>query len=164
MKKDINLWYNETRGGRMKQDNSIIEKEYLTKEEVLEKNKTLLKQHTMPIDENTEYISGCLGNKEDVKKANFPGVYVIIENNHVIYIGSALPNGRTIKVRFSEHLHGHPSHTKIIPCLIETRGISKEEAKRLIRTFEFIAFKYISLEYSLINNTPGLINSSGNYK
>lgn len=138
-------------------------KEYLTKEEFLEKYQNLLDQYTIPIDENNKYISGCLGNIEDRKKADFTGIYVIIENNIVIYIGSALPNSRTIKKRFSEHLGGNPTHTCIIPYLIKTRGITKEEAKELIKTFDFLAFKYSSLEYMLINETPGIINSSGKY-
>ncbi len=139
-------------------------KEYLTKKEFLEKYKDILDYYTIPIDENNKYISGCIGNIKDRKKTNFTGIYVIIENNIVIYIGSALPNSRTIEKRFSEHLGGHPSHTCIIPYLIKTRGLTKQEAKELIKTFEFLAFKYSSLEYMLINETPGIINSSGKYK
>lgn len=148
----------------MKVKEQIVNENCLTKEEFLEKYKDLLEQYTIPIDENNKFIYGHLGNAEDRKKANFTGIYVILENNKVIYIGSALPPSRTIEVRFREHLFGHYTNTKIVSHLMKTRNLNNEQAKALIRTFDFLAFKYSSLEYLLIKDTPGIINSSGKPK
>ena len=141
---------------------SGIDEARLTKKEFLEKNRHLLEQYTMPIDEDKGFISGCLGSDDDKNQADFPGIYAILEDNKVFYIGSSL--GRKIKIRFGEHLRGDETNTGIVKYLMDTKGINKDEAKNLLRTFEFMAFKNLSLEYLLINNTPGVINKSCNHR
>lgn len=136
----------------------------VTKEEFLKKNEKILKKYTILIGKE-QYIEGKLGNKEDLNKLDFRGIYVILENDKVLYIGSALPVTRTIKERLKEHLDGHKSHSCIIPYLMKSRNIKyKDKAKKLLESFDFMAFKYISLEYQLISETEGIINKSGKRK
>lgn len=133
----------------------------LTKEEFLEQNKDFLEKYTELIN-GEKFVSGSLGNDDDKKKIDFPGIYAILEDNKVFYIGSSF--GRRIKKRLGEHLDGDETHTSIAKYLMETRNIDKAKAKELLKTFDFIAFQCKSLEYQLINNTPGLINKSCNHK
>ena len=141
----------------------VIEDLQLTREEFFKKNKGIIDKYAIPIDKANLFMSGCVGNDDDCDKLNFGGVYVLLENNKVFYIGSALPNGRTIKDRYKEHKYGHYTNSKIVRYLMNTRNLDINEARNLVKTFDFIAFKYKSFEYELINETPGLINHSGNY-
>ena len=123
----------------------------------MKKNEKLLRKYA----DFPNRVEWCLENDEDLKKLNFRGVYVILEKDKVIYIGSALPVTRTIKVRLKEHLGGNKTHSSIVEYLKSSRNINDEEAKKLLKTFNFIAFEYISLEYQLISETDGIINKSG---
>lgn len=140
----------------------MIFESQLTKEEFLETKKDIIISHAIPIDKNTFFVEGCVGDMEDCKKANFTGVYALLKDNKVFYIGSSLAIGRTIGLdRFREHKTGHPSNSCVVSALMKDYGLTKGEAKALLNNARFIAFKFESLEFLLMQGTPGLINSAG---
>ena len=147
----------------MKDVNLLKKNQKISKQEFLRKNSKIIKKYVDFIDGKTWKIEGCIGNEDDLNKLTFRGIYVILEKGYVIYIGSALPRKRNIKIRLKEHIGGNDTHTCIIPYLKKSRGMNFTEAQELFKTFEFIAFKYTSLEYQLIDNTSGIINKAGKY-
>ena len=151
----------------MKKDN-LLNNERMTIDEFLKKNQEVLDEYTEPLDNGKPYYQGKLGNKDDLEAVKFRGIYVIIEDNNVLYIGSALPQTRTIKVRLQEHINGNSTHTSIVTYLSKRYNtndaeLAKTKALDLIKTFDFLAFKYTSLEYKLIEETKGIINKKGKY-
>lgn len=82
---------------------------------------------------NRKRVKGYL-KREDIKKADFNGVYLVLnENDEVVYIGSAYTNRFTIKNRLNIHLNGDKSNATIVNYLIKTEGISREDAKKKIQ-------------------------------
>ena len=147
----------------MKEVNLLLEHQKVSKHEFLHKNSEIIKKYIDLVEDNDWKIEGCIGNEDDLDKLNFRGIYVILEKGYVIYIGSALPRKRTIKIRLKEHIGGNHTHTCIIPYLMASRGLDFKKAQELFKTFDFIAFKYTSLEYHLSDNTSGIINKAGKY-
>ncbi|WP_288519989.1 GIY-YIG nuclease family protein [uncultured Brachyspira sp.] len=110
---------------------------------------------------NRKRVKGDL-NRADIKKADFNGVYLVLnENDEVVYIGSAYTNRFTIKNRLNIHLNGDESNATIVNYLIKTEGISRKDAKKKILEYKFVAYEYDSIEYKLIENVDGLYNSKG---
>lgn len=110
---------------------------------------------------NRKRVKGYL-NREDIKKADFNGVYVVLnENDEVVYIGSAYTNRFTIKNRLNIHLNGDESNATIVNYLIKKEKISRENAKKKILEYKFVAYEFDSIEYKLIENVDGLYNSKG---
>lgn len=110
---------------------------------------------------NRKRVEGYL-KREDIKKADFNGVYLVLnENDEVVYIGSAYTNRFTIKNRLNIHLNGDKSNATIVNYLIKTEGISRKDAKKKILEYKFVAYEYDSIEYKLIENVDGLYNSKG---
>ena len=147
----------------MKEINLLMEHHKVSKQEFLQKNGDIIKKYVDSLEGEDWKIEGCIGNIDDLNKLTFRGIYVILEKGYVIYIGSALPRKRTIQIRLKEHIGGNHTHTCIIPYLMTSRGLSFKKAQELFKTFDFIAFKYTSLEYLLIDNTSGIINKAGKY-
>ena len=116
-----------------------------------------------------EYIEKCKVkvtgylNRNDIKKANFNGVYVILnEYDEIVYIGSAYTNRFTIMNRLNIHLNGHESNATIVNYLIKNEKISREAAKqKILEHYKFIAYECYSMEYKLIENVDGLYNAKG---
>ena len=119
-----------------------------------------------------EYIEKCKTkvkgnlNREDIKKADFNGVYVVLnENDEVVYIGSAYTNRFTIKNRLTIHLNGDKSNATIVNYLIKMDDrkiddrVKREDAKKKILEYKFVAYEFDSIEYKLIENVDGLYNS-----
>ena len=107
-------------------------------------------------------FKGCLNRADDIKKADFNGVYVVLnENDEVVYIGSAYTNRFTIKNRLTIHLNGDKSNATIVNYLIKKEKISRENAKKKILEYKFVAYEFDSIEYKLIENVDGLYNSKG---
>ena len=108
-------------------------------------------------------FKGCLNRADDIKKADFNGVYVVLnENDEVVYIGSAYTNRFTIKNRLNIHLNGDKSNATIVNYLIKTEGIFRKDAKKKnSEHYKFVAYEYDSIEYKLIENVDGLYNSKG---
>lgn len=78
---------------------------------------------------NRKRVKGYL-KREDIKKADFNGVYLVLnENDEVVYIGSAYTNRFTIKNRLNIHLNGDKSNATIVNYLIKKEGISRKDAK-----------------------------------
>lgn len=73
-------------------------------------------------------FKGCLNRADDIKKADFNGVYVVLnENDEVVYIGSAYTNRFTIKNRLTIHLNGDKSNATYSKLLNKKReNISRE--------------------------------------
>lgn len=117
----------------------------------------------------SEYLKKCKPgvegdlNKNDIKKANFNGVYVILnENDEIVYIGSAYTNRFTIMNRLNIHLNGHESNATIVNYLRKKEEISQEDAKKkILEHYKFIAYECDSIEYKLIENVDGLYNKKG---
>ena len=111
---------------------------------------------------NRKRVKGYL-KREDIKKADFNGVYLVLnENDEVVYIGSAYTNRFTIKNRLNIHLNGDKSNATIVNYLIKKEGISRKDAKKKISEhYKFVAYEYYSIEYKLIENVDGLYNSKG---
>lgn len=76
---------------------------------------------------NRKRVKGYL-KIEDIKKADFNGVYVVLnENDEVVYIGSAYTNRFTIKNRLTIHLNGDKSNATYSKLLNKKReNISRE--------------------------------------
>ena len=118
---------------------------------------------------NYEYLEKCSTkvkgnlNREDIKKADFNGIYVILnENDEIVYIGSAYTNKFTIMNRLNIHLNGHESNATIVNYLVKNENISREDAKEKIsKQYKFIAYECYSIEYKLIENVDGLYNRRG---
>ena len=119
-----------------------------------------------------EYLEKCKRkvkgdlNREDIKKADFNGVYVVLnENDEVVYIGSAYTNRFTIKNRLTIHLNGDKSNATIVNYLIKMDDrkiddrVKREDAKKKILEYKFVAYEFDSIEYKLIENVDGLYNS-----
>ena len=147
----------------MKDVNLLFEDKKVSKKEFLRKNGKIIKKYIDYSEGEDWKIEGCIGNIDDLNKLTFRGIYVLLEKGYVIYIGSALPRKRTIKIRINEHIGGNHTHTRIIPYLMMSRNLDFKSAQALFKTFDFIAFKYTSLEYQLIDNTSGIINKAGKY-
>lgn len=113
--------------------------------------------------EKCKKVEGYLKNENDINKANFNGVYIVLdEKNEIVYIGSAYTNKFTIMNRLKIHLNGHESNATIVNYLTNNTGLNREEAKKKIREqYRFIAYKCDSIEYKLIENVDGLYNSKG---
>lgn len=84
-----------------------------------------------------EYLEKCRTkvkgnlNREDIKKADFNGIYVILnENDEIVYIGSAYTNKFTIMNRLNIHLNGYESNATIVNYLVKNENISREDAKK----------------------------------
>lgn len=126
----------------------------LTRDEFLEMKKDFISGLTC--------VSGCVGNPDDRKKANFNGVYVFLKDDEVFYIGSCYSLTRTIgKDRFREHEFGHHTNSCVLTHLMETYDLTIKQAREMFNSVEFIAFKCDPLEFLLMDNVPGLINSAG---
>ncbi len=123
----------------------------------------LKKEYIEKYTDKQEKVKGYLKNDEDIKKANFNGVYIILdENDNIVYIGSAYTNKFTIMNRLKIHLNGHKSNATIVNYLVNHKKLNPEEAKKRIREqYKFIAYKCDSIEYKLIEDVDGLYNSKG---
>ena len=51
--------------------NDLVCEKTLTKEEFFEKNKEFLNKYTIPLDDGKKFISGILGNKNDIYRKLF---------------------------------------------------------------------------------------------
>lgn len=127
----------------------------MNREEFKTKFKNVLNQHV------TKIVKGQLSSNSDISKADFNGVYALLDNNEVIYIGSAYPSTFKVKDRLYLHRNAHPSNACLAKQMMRERNWTREQVQQYMQTLDFIAFEHFSLEYYLIENCTGLINKKG---
>lgn len=127
----------------------------MNKQEFTSKFKDILSQYV------TRTVEGHLGSDDDIKKADFNGVYALLDNNEVIYIGSAYPSSFKVKDRLYLYRSAHPSNVCLAKQLMCERNLTREQVQQYMKTLDFIAFENFSLEYYLIKNCDGLVNKKG---
>lgn len=109
----------------------------------------------------TKIVEGQLSSNSDISKADFNGVYALLDNNEVIYIGSAYSSKFKVKNRLYIHRNAHPSNACLAKQMMRERNWTREQVQQYMNTLDFIAFEHFSLEYYLIENCSGLINKKG---
>ena len=107
---------------------------------------------------------GSMNNPEDIAGCNFPGIYVIIRNNEVIYIGSAYAGTRSIADRLTQYLGNSRTGNTLANAFMRHENTEFAAAVEKIRKCDFMAFEYRDLEYELISKCDNLINCSGNVR
>jgi len=122
----------------------------MTKEEFLESYKDILKSR-----KGTKQEQGILGSTDDRKKCNFTGVYAIFNNDILVYVGSGYtPITHDVNARLNQYVSkGDNGNTLLKKVLADGLALDEDSAIKLIKTFEFIAFKHNDLENELIGQT-----------
>lgn len=127
----------------------------MTKQDFKKKFKDIINQHV------TKVVEGKVSCQSDRDKADFNGVYLLIDNDNIIYVGSAYPSSFPIKKRLYIHYNSHDSNSCLARHLMREEGWTREQAKEYIGSLDFIALEHFSLEYYLIDNITGLKNLKG---
>lgn len=102
--------------------------------------------------------------KKDKKAFCFKGIYVLVDaDDEVIYIGSSYT--RDIRKRLLQYQQDENSGNKtFISDLVNNNKTTRASAKKFILGLKIYCFEDESLEYKLINDTNGIVNSAGKRK
>ncbi|MDE7439698.1 MAG: GIY-YIG nuclease family protein [Clostridia bacterium] len=143
----------------------------MTKDKFLEDFKNLFQDKNVEVN---KMVEGSMDKEADIAKCSFPGVYVILQNDNVIYIGSAYAGKRSIADRLKQYLSNSKTGNTLANAFIRNRDIDADDDKKAnkvrgdviqeIRACSFMAFQYKDLEYELIKGCDNLINYAGNKK
>ena len=141
----------------------------MTKEKFLEQFKKTFQDRNVDWEKREE---GSLNNQRDIDRCVFPGIYVILQNENVIYIGSAYAGNRSIADRLKQYLSNSKTGNTLANAFIRNKDIDADDDEKANKVREdviqeicecsFMAFEYRDLEYELIKNCDNLINYSGN--
>lgn len=124
----------------------------------------------MNIDNLVNDLTPIKGDFNDLSKFDFPGVYIIYdENDEIVYIGSAYT--RNISERLKQYISKSKSGNTLANdiCKLDfkvekTDAISdeqREKALKKIRKFKILAIRYNDLEYNLIQQYKPKYNLNG---
>lgn len=97
------------------------------------------------------------------KNFKFKGIYLILDENKIIYIGSAYT--RDVHARLMQYTREKDTGNTLAQDIIDS-GYKKtpKEAIEYIMSLNIVAFPYTDFEYDLINKTDSIINKNGFYE
>lgn len=117
----------------------------------------------------TRYKNITKGTFKDLRTFNFKGVYIICDNQEIVYVGSAYT--RFISTRLKQYLSktntGNTLGKNIAKELANVKKYTKSAEEQLenaiekIKNFNIYAIKSDDLEYELIEKTSPRYNSRG---
>ena len=116
----------------------------MTKENFLNKFKKVIQDKNVDWEKREE---GSLNNLSDIDRCAFPGIYVILQGENVIYIGSAYAGDRSVAVRLKQYLSNSKTGNTLAKAFVRNKDVTFNKAKKLIKKCRFMAFKYQDLEY-----------------
>ena len=97
----------------------------MTKEEFLKKCKKTLKRKKVKIKNRRE---GAMNNQEDINLCDFPGIYIILQDDKVIYIGSAEAGERCVSDRLKQYWWNSATGNTLANALVRKNGYSFSDA------------------------------------
>lgn len=130
--------------------------------EFIRENKDIFLNNSVVVTDN---VTTEVFNKKNLKKYDYPGIYIITDgNDEVIYIGSAYAGDRTIAVRLEQYFYKGSGNTFANALVRAGKAQDTDAALLLIKgeKYRFVGFEHKNLEYELIAKCDSIINKAGN--
>ena len=127
----------------------------MTLEELLVKDQRLSKYLE-------EKETGKFSDLKGKRNFKFRGIYFILENDEIVYIGSAYT--RDVHARLMQYTREKDSGNTLAQDIIDSgKRQNVKDAVSYIMTLDIVAIKYSDFECDLINLTDSIINKNGYY-
>ena len=127
----------------------------------------IIKNYKNLISNDNNYIEGTFN---DLSKFDFKGVYILLDNDEVVYIGSSYT--RNIKERLNQYILETDTGNSLGKTIAKTiagstsfdnsaREKMTDAVKKIKNDLKIYAIKHTDLEYTLINDYSPIYNKKG---